>query len=378
MVATSDETMILFNNRIIPQGFWYEKGLHYSELLQLGPAPVVYVIAGTGADSHAEDMQTLGTILYSAGFSVVLLPSPTHPNFIINASENFLPGNGEQDAKDLYRVMEKIDANIATKTRITGHMLLGYSLGGWNAAFTAKYDDQQKQLNFSRVLLIDPPLSLYSSIKKIDHMLYQDLPSGINGADQFIVTALMRLSALEQNGDALDFHNERTLIEAYDTYKPDNDNLATIIGLSFRLAAANMIFTSDVMGHTGYIFPTNHRFTISTPLDEYLAIALRTSFQNYFDDMMSENYMNKHPGVTRQSIINGSSLLSIADYISHSKKMGLITNKDDIILPSGDSTKLIQLFGKNAFVFPTGGHLGNLSHPAVAWQIVQFMHSEGQ
>ena len=368
-----ERTITLYNDRKIPGGFWYQDGLRYSVLLQSKPAPLVYIIAGTGADNRAADMLTLGDMLFTGGYSVVLLPSTTHPNFIINASENFTPGNPLQDSKDLYNLMKQIDAKLAKETTITGHMLMGYSLGAWNAAYAAKLDDEQHALNFSRVVMINPPLSLYSSMKMIDGYLYRALPNGISGADSFVKGFLKRLSSVSQSSDALDFSNERLLIDAYDKYQPNDATLATIIGLSFRLAAVDMLFTADVMNHDGYVFPKNQDFTIATPLDSYMSVALRRSFKDYMDEMYFPIFHARYPGYTERDFIAQSNLESLSGYIAGSGKFFMITNKDDIILAPGELEKLVRLFGKNAVVFPNGGHLGNLGHPAVAYQILQFM-----
>jgi hypothetical protein len=371
--ALQDRTITLFKDRVVPEGFWYQRGFKYSELLQTTPAPLVYVIAGTGADSHSESPHTIADILYSAGFSVVILPSPTHPNFIINASRNFITGNPVQDSEDLYRIMKVVDTQVALEAKVTQRMLVGYSLGGLDVVFTARLDDEQKAFNFSRVLLINPPLSLYSSMQVLDTMLYQALPDGINDAARFVKTAVRRLSRINQSSDALNFSNERLLIDAYNKYQPSDARLATVIGLSFRLAAADMIFTADVMSRSGYIYPKDRDFTTSTSLNDYFAVALRTSFRNYFDELYMQKYQAQNPRMTKQDVIAESSMESMAGYIASHPNIGLITNRDDIILAPGEEAKLVALFGKNATVFPSGGHLGNLGTPSVAYRIILFL-----
>ncbi|MES2985223.1 MAG: alpha/beta hydrolase [Pseudomonadota bacterium] len=373
MPAPQEKKLTVFPNRDIPEGFWYERGLRYSEMLQAKPAPLVYVIAGTGADHRAEKMRTLGNILYSAGFHVVLLPSPTHQNFIINASGNFLVGRPRQSAEDLYRVMGMIDADVTKHATVTKRMLTGYSLGALDAAFTAKLDEEKRQFNFARVLLINPPLSLYSSTKTINAMLYQGLPHGMDDADSFIKTALMRLSTTQQSGDALDFSNERALIDAYEKYQPDDAKLAATIGLSFRLSAASLAFAADVMSHAGYVFPKDKPFTTSTNLTHTMSLALRTSFIDYFNELYVQRLQAMYPGMTRAQMIEESGLESLDGYIHHNPKFGMITNLDDVILAPGEADKLARMFSPNAFVFDHGGHVGNLAYPTVGYHIVHFL-----
>jgi len=371
--SPKDKTLTLFSDRTIPEGFWYDQGLKYSELLQSKPSPLVYVIAGTGADSHSTIMLTIANMLYAAGFSVVLLPSPTHPDFIINASSNFGPGRPSQDAEDIYRIIKLIDPQVQSAANVTQRMLIGYSLGAVDALFTARLADEKKSLNFSKVLLINPPLNVYNSMQIIDKLLYLDMPHGVSDANYFIQGTVQRLSSIKQSSDALDFSNERLLLDAYEKDKIGDNRLATMVGISFRLSAADMVFTADVMGHDGYIFPKNRPFTTATPLNDYMALALRTSFRNYFDQLYTQKYLAANPGLTQQDLIREGNLETLAGYIAQHKNIGVLTNADDIILAPGEYNKLVRLFGNNAIVFPNGGHMGNIAHPAVAYRIITFL-----
>lgn len=373
-----NRTLVVFPGREIPDGFWYEEGLRYGELLQDGPAPLVYVIAGTGGDHRAAKMRALAQMFHFAGFHVVLLPSPTHPNFIINASENYLSDRPTNAAEDIYRVMEMIDKRVRKQEPVTQRMLTGYSLGALNAAFTARLDEDRKRLNFQRVLLINPPYGLRSSIERVDQMLFVGMPGGIDDADHFIDRIMARLGSMSSSGDALDFENERLLLDAYEQYKLDDASLATTIGLSFRLSASSLVFTNDVMSRHGYLFPKDAEFSTNTDMDTIMAVALRTSFTDYYRQYYIPVAMAQSPGATPQSLEHEASLGYLDSYIRNNPKFGLITNTDDIILAPGEIDKLASLFGERARIFGNGGHLGNMTHPAVAHAIVHFLQQGGQ
>ena len=367
-------TVVLYPNRSIPEGFWYYDGLNYSVLLQPAPAPLVFVIAGTGADDRSALTVALGRMLYEQGFHVVMLPSPTHANFIVTASSTFLPGRAEQDADDLLRAMHAVRDQLAPAIKITGYDLTGYSLGAWHAAFVAKEDASQADgFSFQRVLLVNPPVSLYRSIGEVDAMLLRDLPDGIDSLKPFLDKAVARLSATYANTDALDFSRSDVTIRTYERLKPSDASLATLIGLSFRLSTMNMIFTSDVMSHTGYIFPSDRPYRSTTPTSKYLAVALRTSFRDYFSDIYAKFYRERQGGAAnRRVLIEQSSLATIEPWLAAQKNVGLITNWDDVILAEGDLQILQQTFKGRATIFPSGGHMGNLKHRAVAAAIARF------
>ena len=104
-----------------------------------------------------------------------------------------------------------------------------------------------------------------------------------------------------------------------------------------------------------------------------MALALRTSFVDYFNEYYAQKLRLEHPGMTKDAMIAEASLMSLDGYIHHNPKFGLVTNLDDIILAPGEADKLISLFSPNAFVFGTGGHVGNLAHPTVGYDIVHFL-----
>lgn len=368
-----EKTLTVFPDRTVPDGFWAEEGLHYEQLLQSGQAPIIYVIAGTGGDARAGKMRALAKIFYATGFHVVLLPSPTHPNFIINASEHFYSLRPIDAAPDLYRVIRRIDARIAGDRGISDRMITGYSLGAMNAAFTAALDEREQALRFSRVLLINPPYDLNQSIARIDKMLYAGMPGGMDDVDHFIEKIMARLGGLNQSSDALDFENERLLLDAYEQDKLDVPSMKTTIGLSFRLSAANMILASDIMGRTGYIFPADADFAIDTDMDGVMAVALRTGFAD-----IGAEYYRAHPNRSTSQMGREDSLAYLDSYIRGNPKFGLVTNIDDVILSPGEAEKLASLFGKQAHLFNNGGHLGNMTHPAVAYAIAHFMLYGGQ
>src|SRR5512138_3279729 len=96
------KTMVLETDQQKPEIFFYDRGLRYTVAFQDHKAPLVFLIAGTGGSSRSAKITALMTNLYHAGFHVIALPSPTFPNFIIDASTTHVPGHLADDAADLY------------------------------------------------------------------------------------------------------------------------------------------------------------------------------------------------------------------------------------------------------------------------------------
>ncbi len=370
-VPTTEFTLKVFPKREIPEVFWYEDGLVCSLAHQDHKAPLIFVMAGTGSRYNSPLMVKLQKVLYQAGFHVISITSPTHMDFVVNASAG-LPGDSLDDAQDLYRVMELAYEKVRTKIDVSSFALTGYSLGGFNAAFVAKLDDEEKRFNFRRVLLINPPVDVYVSASILDQMLVENIPGGMAKFDPWLRSVLQKLLSVTNELGLTELSGDY-LYNAYKRLRPSEETLAALIGLVFRLSAANMMFTADVMNGGGYIVPKHARLTNSTSLTRFAEVSFRTRFVDYFNEYFLPYRQQREPGLTRQALLDRLSLRSIEPYLKGADKIGLIHNEDDITLAPGEIDYLERVFGARARVFPTGGHLGNLFQPAVVRAMVDFL-----
>lgn len=370
-VPTREFTLRVFPGREIPPVFWYEDGLVCTLAYQDHRAPLVFVIAGTGAGHNTPRMVKLRNALYQGGFHVISLTSPSHMDFVVNASSG-LPGDPFDDARDLYRVMEMAYDAVRDTIDVSGFDLAGYSLGAFNAAFVARLDEEEKRFNFSKVLLINPPVSLYESVAALDQLLVENVPQGMEQFDAWFRSVFTEFSHVSREVGPGSLSGD-FIYSAYKRFPPNEENLAALIGLSFRMSAANMIFTADVMNGGGYIVPRNARLTATSSLTRYATVSLHTRFTDYFDEWFFPNRRHREPSLTRQALLARMSLRSQEAYLRNADKVGLIHNEDDIILAPGDIDYLQGVFGGRARLFPTGGHMGNMFHPDVVSFMIDFL-----
>jgi hypothetical protein len=361
----------VFEDREVPEVFWYNERLKFSLVRQKHRAPLIFNIAGTGAGHNSSLMKVMQKAFYQAGFHVISLPSPTHSNFIVSASSTGVPGRVEEDAADLYRVMELAYERVKERIDVSEFYLTGYSLGGWQAAFVAHLDEDARVFDFAKVLMINPPVSLYSSIRILDHMLIDNVPGGTNGIDEFFERLFNAFIQVYKDHEFTNFGDD-FLYRAYTTFEPGDEDLAALIGLSFRMSSNNMAFTSDVMSQSGYVVPKSKELSTSTSLTDYFKVGMRLSFETYLDELFYPYFKAKNPSLTREDLIEEASLERIEDYLVHSPKIGLLTNEDDIILAPGEIDYLREVFGERAQIFPTGGHCGNLPQRHVIAYMTDF------
>jgi pimeloyl-ACP methyl ester carboxylesterase len=298
--------------------------------------------------------------LYKAGYHVIALPNPTHPNFIISGSQSHVPGDLAEDAADIYAAMEKVMKEVKEDIEVSDFSLAGYSLGGTQAAFVAKLDEERKIFNFRRVLMINPAVSLHGSVSQIEALL-DKIPGGPRKIRAFFNSIINKFTEFYRIGDFIAI-NDEFLYAVYKTHLLNQDEAGGLIALAFRISSAGMIFASDVMANGGYIVPKNRVLEKNDPLGDYFQVGVHLSFLQYFDEYFYPYFQKKRPGLTREALIEAESLRSIEEYLKSSKKFGVMTNENDFILSRADLDYLRTLFGERAKVYPSGGHLGNLEY----------------
>jgi hypothetical protein len=353
--------MTVFPDRRIPEVFWYQNKLRYSLAYQKKEAPLIFVIAGTGADYNSSKMKMLQRAFWGAGLHVICLSSPTHPNFMINASTSKMPGNSTEDALDLYRVMDLAWQQVRRQIKVSAFYLTGYSLGAAESAFVSKLDEEKGLFDFKKVLMINPPVNLYNSVVILDNMLENNIPGGMDHFNDFFVSSMKSFAAFYETHAALDFHDD-FLYRMYNENNPPENGMAALIGLSFRISSSNMLFSADVLNDLGYIVPKNLKLSSTDSLTDYLKVTSRQSFVDYVDHLLYPHLSAADPGLTKAQLISGTSLAAIEDYLKTAGKIGLITNADDLILAPGEVAYLKRVFQARAKIYPTGGHCGNMDH----------------
>lgn len=355
-----DHAIVLFEDREIPGAFWPHTRFRYSVARQEGAAPLIFLVAGTGALYNSAKLRYLQAVFYQAGFHVVNLTSPSHVEFIVTASRSSAPGNMPADVHDLYAAMERIWEDLRGDMLVTEFHLAGYSLGASESAFLAELDSRHQRFRFQKVMLINPSVELLTSVTNLDQMLADAIPGGAQELKAVFQDLFRRVAKyLRKHGrDPLDTELLYKIAEVESVTK---EELKTLISVSFRISSANMLFASDVMTGARHLAEPAD-LGITTPLGDYLKVAGRWTWVDYLDDMLLPFWRQSEPDLTREALVERDSLHSIEGFLSQAKHVGVMTNRDDLILGPGDIAWLERTFGDRATIYPTGGHCGNLMY----------------
>ncbi len=366
----------------LPSNFWPVKTFSYRLAKQSGPAPLIFIIAGTGAHYSSSSMEYLKKLFYGAGFHVAQISSPTAYDFMVGASPYATPGYSPQDAKDIYAVMRAIKKQ-QQDLKVTHWHLTGYSLGGLHAAFVSHLDEQEQAFNFKRVLLLNPPVNLYSSVSNLNSLVNTKV---LDTADTrtFYQMMLDKLTHYFNSKGRFDF-DEAVLFDFQNSPQKLTENeLAMLIGSVFRFIAADISFTSDLINRRGMITPIQKKIYDGTTLTPFFKQALLCDFECYIQKQLLplwrvhfKGALNAQPLVEDcdlNTLIHDTSLYALSDYLSDSQKIAVMHNADDIILGTGDIGFLKDHLAERLTLYPYGGHLGNLNYRENAADILEFFH----
>jgi phospholipid-binding lipoprotein MlaA len=207
------------------------------------------------------------------------------------------------------------------------------------------------------VVLINPPVSLYNSMRILDGMI-KKIPDGEENFEHFFDQAFKVFVSRYETDEPVQFAGDFL----YRGRTPNDKNLAALVGLSFRLSMTNMIFTADVFTNSGYIKPKNVELSTTDSLTGYFKVADRLRFSDYFHDILLPYFMERTPGLTEGQLIDLLSLKNIEPFLRGSDSVFLFHNRDDLLLGPGELHYLRGVFGARARIYPHGGHCGNLMY----------------
>lgn len=345
--------------RPVPAIFWFDRKLRFWFSAQRGPAPLAIVIAGTGGDGNTSAISTLRGILYGAGYHVLTLPSPTFPGFIVSTSSTGVAGDLIQDGSDLYAAIQRILPHLPHNPQITGIDIVGYSLGGANAGVVKSLDAREGRLHIRRAVMIEPPVSLFDSIGRLDKLFAINIGSGDAGVERLYQRLYAQLANLYRARDRVEI-DEGFLLGAAAVVLKGDAEFGAAIALTFRIDLMNMFLAGDLYAKTGVVTDPLHPPKVGQPLEPVERVLRGKPFSEYFTRVFAPYYLKHRPTATSASLVADNRLDVIGDSLRNDPDYFVQTNADDLILDAQELAWLKATMGSRIAVYDHGGHLGNL------------------
>ena len=357
----------------IPDVFWYASKFKFSFSKQKNKkAPLIFVLAGTGSDYNTTRVKFMQRIFHDAGYHTIAISSQMSQQFMISASSNSVPGLLLEDNKDIYKAMKLAYNKIKDQVEVTDFYIMGYSLGGSNAAVLSYIDEKEKVFNFKRVFMVNPPVNLYNSAVKLDKYLDDYTGGKTEGIEKLLNTTLAKV----KGGLTSEYANIGA-DTIYNIVKGDilsDAEKEAYIGLAFRLASTDLNFISDFMTRS-YVYTKNpEKVNKYTNMKEYLKAVNFATFEDYVNKIGFPYYKKHNKDYSIEALKREASLKVIEDYLRTSPKIAAVTNADELILNEKDFAFLKDVFKDRLVIYPKGGHCGNMFYKENVDVMLKFLN----
>ena len=357
----------------IPDVFWYASKFKFSFSKQKNKkAPLIFVLAGTGSDYSAIRVKFMQRIFHDAGYHTIAISSQMSQQFMISASTNAIPGMLIRDNEDIYKAMKLAYNKIKDQVDVTDFYIMGYSLGGSNAAVLSYIDEKEKVFNFKRVFMVNPPVDLYNSAVKLDKYLDDYTGGKSAGIERLLNTTLARV----KGGLTSEYANigADTIYEIVKGDILSEAEKKAYIGLAFRLTSTDLNFISDFITKSHIYTKNPEKVDKFTNMKEYFKAVNFATFEDYVNKIGFPYYKKYNKDFTIEDLKREASLRVIEDYLRTSPKIAAVTNADELILNEKDIDYLKDVFKDRLIIYPKGGHCGNMFYKENVDVMVKFIN----
>ena len=357
----------------IPDVFWYASKFKFSFSKQKNKkAPLIFVLAGTGSDYNTTRVKFMQRIFHDAGYHTIAISSQMSQQFMISASSNSVPGLLLEDNKDIYKAMRLAYNKIKDQVEVTDFYIMGYSLGGSNAAVLSYIDEKEKVFNFKRVFMVNPPVDLYNSALKLDKYLDDYTGGKTEGIEKLLNTTLAKV----KGGLTSEYANIGA-DTIYNIVKGDilsDAEKKAYIGLAFRLTSTDLNFISDFMTRSHVYTKNPEKVDKYTNMKEYFKAVNFATFEDYVNKIGFPYYKKHNKDYAIEDLKREASLKVIEDYLRTSPKIAAVTNADELILNEKDFAFLKDVFKDRLVIYPKGGHCGNMFYKENVDVMLKFLN----
>ena len=219
-------------------------------------------------------------------------------------------------------------------------------------------------IKFQRYVAIDSPVRLRYAATNLDKFYQAPLawPAAERTAD--IENLFLKVAALATQPPAPGTPLPFNAIES-----------KFLIGLSFHLAMRDVIFSSQLRHNLGVLQQPLKSSSRRAAYDEINQF----SFHDYIEKFVTPYDKTLGIDITKTDVLrHGTDLTIYTPELQANPNIRLVLNQNDIFLADVDVAWVESTFAPSQVaVFPDGGHLGNLSQPAVQQAIIRALDGLG-
>lgn len=335
--------------------------LKFKAIVQKKKAPLVFIISGLGGSVNSGMSSLLGKLYYELGFNILMIPSPSNWRYILAKKKSGMVETTYEDTKELYKVMELAlkKAKRNSGMRVSKYFLAGYSLGALHSAYLAKIDKNLKKFNFQNVLMLNTPVDLYDSVDNLGRMIKKANRYSFKYREAVLDKVYFTIFKFMENPP-----DPSVIFKLNEHLKLSPKQSKIVTALDFQDSLVGMLLIHEYITKDGILGVRDHNSTRGFMMASQEAKKL--DFIDYFSKITFKN-LSQREGEQRtfHEVIYDMGLRPLEDFLKTSKNIFLIHNEDDYIMKKHHFPYLKEVFKERAFIFPNGGHVGNIWHPYI-------------
>lgn len=343
------------------QIFPKRKPLSYNLWLKDKPAELVVILPGIGGSYSSITPTAFAHLFYQAGYSVLIISNAMNWEFMESASSVKAPGYTPTDAADVYNALKiiakKLDEQYPEK--ITGHKLLGYSLGALHTLFISNIEYGNKQPLFNRYLAINPPVDAFAAMSVIDRYYMIGAKWDKAEMDRRLKKAINAYMALVSGK-----------IDKSRKIELDVDEAKFLIGINFHMILGDIIYSIYRRHKLGIIKVKDSWSDRRKIYVEINTFSYRKYMEKYLLTVYSAKFKRK---LTLTELNSQSSLNAIRKSLLKNPAVRVLHNQNDFLLKPEHYKWLNEVLGERLTLFSDGGHLGNFYLRDVQQEIIKSM-----
>ncbi len=295
------------------------------------PLIILYPSIGEGYNTHHSTV--FAKMFFDEGYSIVMLGSHFHWEFVRSMPEGYCPGIPSQDADNIKLVTHKILDKLENKyeCKFDEKIIIGTSFGALSSLFVAEKESKNNTLGITKYIAISPPVELVYAVEQLDKNSDELDNNSPEVKHKTAVTAakILQITKMKENNPDMN-------ISALPFTEQEGKLITTFL---LRQKLSDLIFTI-----------------------ENIAKGQKTDIYEAINNMSYRDYVEKYllNGSPLENMRYDTSLYSLADYLVNNDNYRIYHSPDDFFATEGQIKRLKTLAGKHLVCVSNGSHLGFL------------------
>ena len=295
-------------------------------------SPLAIIMPSIGEGVEGNRNSNIAKLFYNEGYSVLILGSYFHWQFVKSIANNYYPGVVNEDIKNINTLINNSINYLSKKyDRVfLKRTAFATSLGAYSILFLASYQMENNAKNIDKFIAVCPPIELSYAINKIDKVL-----DSIKNKQNPDVAAIVGAKLYKA------YKNPNDIMRNLDNLPFSNYEASVISGYIFHQKLSDLIYSIETSKN-----PDIDRKELYEAIDN-------TNYNDYKKKYLEVNY-------SKDELDKMTSLRAVSNYLISNNNYKIFHSIDDYLINNNQLKELKSYTGDKLTLFSNGSHLGFL------------------